>query len=245
MKRFLKGFAFVLGWMALAGVVAVITLQVLTWRNAVVVPDLVGKDVVTALTELDRLGLRLKIVGEERTGEAQKNAIVSQDPPPGKRVREGRNIRVVVSVGVEETVVPDVVGLPLQEAEELLQAQDFRRGDVARLFSAEVPRDHVVSQYPPAAAVVPRGERVDLLVSLGPPEVWFPMPRLEGKEIFQAQAILQEHGLEARLTFTPAEPPRHGRVLRQNPKAGYPIRQGTVVELVVGQGVSPLEPETR
>ena len=52
-------------------------------EDTVVVPDLIGKDVVYVLGLLTDLGLNTKVEGSEYSTKVPKNNVILQDPEPG------------------------------------------------------------------------------------------------------------------------------------------------------------------
>ena len=58
---------------------------------SVVVPDVIGLDVTTALGRLTQLGL---LVDVPATGERSSVTVVSQSPAPGTRSAQGRHVRL-------------------------------------------------------------------------------------------------------------------------------------------------------
>ncbi|MCG2757790.1 MAG: PASTA domain-containing protein, partial [Desulfobacteraceae bacterium] len=57
-------------------------------ENKVVVPDLVGKDVVLILEMLSDLGLNTKIKGSEYSDNVPKNHVIFQEPEPGSEIKK-------------------------------------------------------------------------------------------------------------------------------------------------------------
>jgi beta-lactam-binding protein with PASTA domain len=120
-------------------------------RPAFFVPDLVGDDLDDASARLDRRELPYRVVGPRG---ARPVVVCSQDPPGGSRAAE-----VVLYVAVLcdpppapaplPPQLPDLVGLDLGEAVELLAARGI--GHETEPASTESYHD-VCSQHPPAGA---------------------------------------------------------------------------------------------
>ena len=70
---------------------AVIFSQVLLKSEVVSVPDLTGKPVAQARSELQKKDLTLVQKGAESNDRLDKGLIVRQDPAPGSRIRVTRN----------------------------------------------------------------------------------------------------------------------------------------------------------
>jgi serine/threonine-protein kinase len=86
----------------------------------VTVPDVRGISVEDARSALEAEGLTLG----EQTEKSDKNIaagnVIDQSPESGNRIDEGSAVNVVVSTGVEETTVPTLVGLSLDQARQAL-----------------------------------------------------------------------------------------------------------------------------
>jgi hypothetical protein len=132
----------------------------------VTVPDVVGMPSEQAQERLDAARLEMKIVSHEYTAKVKEGAVIASSPYAGKVVRAGREVRVTVSRGHRTAKVPKLKGLTLTEATEKLSQMDLQVGEQERRASAE-PADLVLGQVPPAATVLPRKQRVNLIVSGG------------------------------------------------------------------------------
>ncbi len=77
----------------------------------------------------------------------------------------------------------------------------------------------------PAAGPVPYGSKVDIQVSVGLPQV--KVPDVTGKKTQDAKKILETAGLKVEATDWFGD-----KVLRQNPKAGTVVDQGTSVKIL-------------
>ncbi|OGW62251.1 MAG: hypothetical protein A2V83_02270 [Nitrospirae bacterium RBG_16_64_22] len=212
-----------------------LTLRVATHADEAPAPDLIGRDVVSSLDRVRSARLNLKVTGEEYDSTQAKSHVVSQDPPPGTMLREGRTIGVVVSLGAQEVIVPDLAGQSLRQAELGLYKSGLKRGRVARVsYSGE--RDTVLSQYPAARSIANRGTPIDLLINMGAAEVLIRVPDVGGHPQAQAEEELRKIGLAAAVKQQDGGPgAKKGVVLEQNPKAGMPAAVGSAVEIVVAR----------
>jgi len=131
--------------------------------------------------------------------------------------------------------VPNVVGLPQQQAIDTLTGASLAVGMGTMEHSETVPVGSVISQQPAAGTPVPPGSAVDLVVSLGPAPV--PVPDVVGQERAAAKAALMTAGLaEGTVTTAHSSTVPAGHVISQSPVAGTPVPPGTAVDLVVSLG---------
>ena len=92
----------VLVFTVIAGVSAYLTLTFfIKQEDTVVVPDLVGKDVVHVLFELTDLGLNTKVRGADYSADIPANHVIFQEPQPGDEIKKDRDVRIVISKGAK------------------------------------------------------------------------------------------------------------------------------------------------
>jgi tRNA A-37 threonylcarbamoyl transferase component Bud32 len=149
--------------------------QALLGPQEVAVPDVVGLALDEARGRLRAKGLGTE-VGRRQSSEEDAGRVLEQSVSSGRRVKEGS--RVLLAVGKElKTVpeegaprrggVPDLVGLPYQEAEETLQEAGFVLGGVVEEPSQTVPAGVILAQAPGAGDAAPPGSAVTLTTSTG------------------------------------------------------------------------------
>lgn len=204
-------------------------------KPVVVVPSVVGMNVTDAQRELTRVGLKSQVVGSVYSDQPA-NFVVLQDPGASKEVRSSRMVNLTLSKGVEFASVPDVVGLPLIDAQVTLENAGFKLGTQTEAFSATVPEGQVIEQFP-RGGTQPKGTEINVTVSKGPETI--PAPGLVGMQIANAVKTLTEAGLQqGSLTERPSDQ-APGTVLEQNPVAGEPVAPGGTVDLVIAATGSP------
>jgi serine/threonine-protein kinase len=232
-KSFLRFLLFFGIFIIVAVAAALFTMEILTGGKTVSVPDLRDKEIVKAGRLLKNAGLTLRIEGEEFHPAIPKDYIISQNPEAGTIIKEGRSVGVIVSKGPQEVVVPRLEMEPLRRAEVIIRQNGLTVGDIAKVHSMTVEKDLIITQNPLPGSITDRGERVDLLVSLGPEDLWYKTPNLLGKKLEEGSTILEKIGIEITITTAKGEEP--GLILGQKPKSGYPIRKGDRLELIVSE----------
>ena len=193
MTRVFKAAALLLVFLGVAGISGYLTLRfIIKSEDTVVVPDLVGKDVVYALDILTDLGLNIKVSGFEYRPDIPKNHVAYQHPGPGSEVKKDRDVRIVVSRGPKSLVVPNLVGMDIRQAQIIMEENGLSQGVVSRAFSDVVAEDEIIGHTPPSGTVVSRGDSMDLLVSLGSRPVTYEMPYLDGLTLEDAILIIEK-----------------------------------------------------
>ncbi len=206
----------------------------------VVVPKIEGKSLMDALALVTQLDLSLQQDGTDFDESLPAGTILRQQPPSGMKVRAGRAIRVVLSKGGQVVFLPNVIGKPLAEAQSILASDGIQMGGVSELFSADTPKNTVLSQTPSSGTVVTRGAFVDVDISKGPPPVGVPLvPDFTGKTVGAVQEWAQGINLKARIKEDSKAVGPPGTVIKQDPVAGQPLMEDEeLVVTVVGGGAS-------
>ncbi|MFO7788630.1 MAG: PASTA domain-containing protein [Halospina sp.] len=127
----------------------------------VVVPDLGGLLLEEAEQRLARLKLVLGPVERRESEARQEGRVLQQNPGPRVRVEPGTAVGVWIGEGPgrppeeELVVVPDLSGLPLEEASQLLADVDLSVVEEGSEGSEQLPTGTVLRQEPAAGEQVP------------------------------------------------------------------------------------------
>jgi serine/threonine-protein kinase len=208
------------GWRALNAYLTVAEVEM---------PALTGLPLARA-DELARdAGIELEVSDRINSPTVASDVVISQEQPAGKRLKQGRRVGVVVSLGTAKVTVPDLVQRTVQEAQLALDNARLRVGAMKDGYDDLVKPGVVMRQNPVAGATVPVDSPVTLVISRGPALV--DMPALVGRPLEEAHRLLEEKGLVVAhvrtVGTTDAEP---GVVIDQTPAAGsrLPPGQGTI-----------------
>lgn len=227
-------------FMAMAGIGAYVALTlIIKGEDTVFVPDLVDKDVLYGLEILSDLGLNTRVKATVYHDQVPKNHVIDQDPDAGTAIKRGRDVKIRVSRGPKTILMPNLVGLSLQQGRILLTENGLCQGSLSRMISSRNTIDQVMAQYPMPGATIPRNTCADLLISRGPPRQAFAMPDLSGFTL--ESAIRRAEQLQLKVgrirvvhrADTPLE-----TVVDQNPLAGHRIILGSRMDLTVSQARS-------
>ena len=210
-----------------------IAMNIFLERDRIDVPVVIGLDLREAARQLREVGLQPRMAGEEYHAAFPKGTVIHQNPSGGSRILKNKQVRLTISKGSGETLIPDLVGRPLTRAQRLLAEEGLVPHNVARVHSS-LPPGVVIAQDPPAGFPARRGSSVSLLVSLGEAERFYVMPDLVGQSEVEAIAILKEMGLEPKVAYE-SFPDMNGLVVLQDPSFGARIKEKEQVTLVIGQ----------
>jgi eukaryotic-like serine/threonine-protein kinase len=200
-------------------------------KETVQVPSVIGKTRDDAISTLVNAGLdphAFDVASSKPVG-----TVTAQDPPPGKVVEKGSRVRVNVSSGPADVTVPSVVGLTFEQATATLRGQGFlvSRQDV----DSDRPLGIVIDQSPSGSA--PKGTTVQLSVSKGPKDT--SVPDVTSQDENSARSTLEDAGFTVTVVRqTVSDPGLDGIVLSQSPTGGARAKQGSAVQITVGQLVS-------
>ena len=205
----------------------------------VLVPDVTGQAQATAEAAIVAATLAVGNVTSAYSDTVAAGNVISQNPIGGASALPGTNVDLVISLGVEPVLVPDVVNQPQAAAEAAIVAASLAVGNVTSAYDATVPVGNVISQNPIGGASALPGTPVDLVISLGVEPVLVP------DVVNQTQAAAEAAIVAATLTVgnvTTAYSPTvaAGNVISQNPIGGASALPGTPVDLVVSLGVEPV-----
>ncbi len=204
----------------------------------VFVPAFTGQTNADATAECSRVRLRCAVLATQPSDRYPKDVVMSQQPAAGSRVREGRQISLVVSSGVVIFPMPDLRFESLRNAGLDLNRFKLQLDKTTYVANDDVPRDHVVAQDPVPLSSVRQGSKVNLTVSKGPPS-GVKVPNFTGMSIDDARAQAQRDRVHlGQVVWTPfgTSGPSRGVIVRQNPGPGASIDPFEEVSLQVSAG---------
>jgi hypothetical protein len=127
------------------------------------VPSVIGLPSSVAEESLAGVGLGFEVAGTRVSVDTPAGAVVSQDPGADAVVGRGTIISVVLSAGRQTVIVPDVVGIPLDDARtRILDAGLTISVDTV---SAEATEGIVLETFPSAGTEVAAGDLLRVTVS--------------------------------------------------------------------------------
>jgi serine/threonine-protein kinase len=222
----------------LIGVIAVVLLGVFVSKavfggssvNRVEVPAVAGLKETDAENALKAANLD-PVVSYQNSLDVTSGLVISQDPAARASVGKGTKVNLVISQGEAKSVVPEVVGLPIDQAKTAVTNARLVVGKITNMAS-DRPKGEVLSSDPAYNKQVKPGTTVNLTVSTGVALV--EVPNVVGQPYAQAYAILTQAGFnvpQPSQEISDKVPP--GNVLRQVPAAGEKLPAGSNVSIIV------------
>ena len=112
-------------------------------------PDLYNLTLDEAQRSLDKLNLNIRVnIEDEYSNEVEKGKIISQQPMSGATLQEGDTVTLVLSKGPMKGYIPNVVGLTLGEAENILKENKLSLGNIKYEYSDTYNNGIVIDKDP-------------------------------------------------------------------------------------------------
>ena len=194
-----------------------------------IVPQLVGLTPEAAVNAIAKLPLVTGTITEVFNSEIPKGFVISADPAPGTKVRRDAAIKLLVSKGIETFEILSYVGKIGEEALTELSEAGFDV-TVTYAFDEKIIPGGVISQNP-ADGELPKGAKIELIVSKGSAFVTIPTKGIVGLKQEKARQILEGLGL---VVLDKPAGSKNKTVINVSPKAGTKVKRGSTVTLAVG-----------
>jgi serine/threonine-protein kinase len=210
----------------------IVRIDVSSGKPEVTIPSVVGQTAEDAVAELTRAGLVAQVV--EVNSDRDEGTVTGQSPGAGIVVVEGTQVRINVSKGPRPVTVPNVVGLPYEQAASELQRAGF---GVARIdVDSDQAAGIVTDQEPNGGSEGSRDSTVTVSVSKGPSTS--AVPDVTTQDVAIAQTTLENAGFRSRIVFEDTgDFAQDGIVTAQDPIGGSQAKPNTIVTLFVGRFV--------
>jgi beta-lactam-binding protein with PASTA domain len=216
---------------------AIVFSQVILKGETVTVPDLTGKTVAQARTELAKKDLSVAQRGSEFNDNLERGLIIRQDPAPDSRIRVTTVVEVVISAGSQSVKVPNLIDKNLDSVLTLLQASGLYKGKLSQIHSSRTPAGRVIAQKPAPDEVAERNAQVGLLLSQGARENRYIMPDflggLRADRVIGWLKALDFKVADVRYRYYPGR--SSGFIVGQFPPAGYKIQKRNLITLEVSR----------
>jgi len=197
-------------------------------------PDFTGQRFLEAQISVSELELKHEVSSEEYSPGVQAGVILRQYPRAGVKVKPGRSIKFVVSLGQKMVPIPELTGKSVRQAMLDLETAGLDLGEIQWALSDTLPERVVVFSYPSAGFEVPLGSMVNLMVNRGRASNFTYAPKVVGLTLDEARRRIQEKGLKVGVisrrtdeNFLPET------VLEQSEPEGTELDLNTEIDLVV------------
>ena len=147
-------------------------------NDQVFAPELYNLTLDEAQRSLDDLNLNIRVnIEDEYSNEVEKGKIINQQPMAGHELKEGDTVTIVLSKGPKKANVPNVVGLTLEEAENILKENKLSLGNIKYEYSDAYNKGVVIEQDPKSGNEINQEwESINVVVSKGQKEEVIQIP---------------------------------------------------------------------
>lgn len=204
---------------------------IVSMSSTVTVPNVVGRSLIQAQSEMQQAGLNVVDIRERYTSDYKAGVVMSQLPYSGAVVKEGRRAYLTVSKGIELIRVPQIIGLAQRDAQILLMRSGLILGSVTTRDDSDAQPGTVLWQSVSQSAQVQRESVIDIIVSNGGGKT---VPNLIGLTVTEAEELLFNNGFAVGSIIERAsEAFEAGVVMAQRPAADELAPSGTSITLIV------------
>jgi serine/threonine-protein kinase len=220
--------------------VAIFGFRALTDESAganIAVPNVIGLNIEEAKSLL--LDLGLTPIEDPKVRENASNDIVyEQSPTVDTMARQGENVILVYNPGFVPVVVPNLIGLSVQEATDVLKQSGLRLVVDKFVASVDIPANQILLQTPTAGLGARPNSVVTVDVSGGTNTVR--VPDVIGDEQVAATKLLTALPLNFVVTVVAeaSDVIEVGRVVRSEPLGDTAVAPGSPITLYVSSGKS-------
>ena len=198
----------------------------------VVVPDVSGMDSGAAGNALEANQLSVGVVTTETVTNLAPGVVVTQTPMPGVSVPANGTVDLVVSVKPDWVKTPEVIGLPIGDAEEILRAEGLEPLQYQG-YDQDLPTGFVAGQVPEYNVPTLAGDPVVLYVSIGYRTGGVVVPELDRTSVEASVKSIEDAGLTPEVISLHTDRSNVGEIVGQVPAAGIRVPAGSKVAIVV------------
>lgn len=203
--------------------------------NTIPMPNLITMSEAGARAALDERQL-LVVTTSDYSDTIQAGCVMWQDPAVDTLVTAGDTVYITISLGQQTATLPSVVGISMEEAQALLEAQGFIVGTV-RTSVSDKKTNTVLMQTPPGNTLQPLGTVVDLVVAADEPTEGKIMPKVTGMTRDEALDYLNKLGfVNILVEESRSATYMQGLVCQQYPEPDEPVEENITLTVSLGLG---------
>jgi beta-lactam-binding protein with PASTA domain/predicted Ser/Thr protein kinase len=211
---------------------AIVAGLLLTGKDKVQVPNVVGSPQAESEILLKRKGLSTDVTMKESPTQPQ-GTVIGQDPGGGSRVPKGSVVGLTVSAGPGTARVPDLAGKGRNEARKQLTDLGFTVAE-ERATSDTITENRVISTRPPFGQELDKGSQVVLVISSGKERV--AVPKVVDLTEDEARSTLEALGFKVAVKEQETDDSaKVGEVVAQDPATSANRAKGSTVTVTVGK----------
>ncbi|GAA0768909.1 Stk1 family PASTA domain-containing Ser/Thr kinase [Clostridium subterminale] len=208
-----------------------VRVRISTGPGEIEVPDVVKLGKSVAQDHIVTQGLKVGKITEDFSDEIEEGAVISTNPGAKAKVKKGDTVDIVISKGsrIKKKTVPDLSGLTLKEAEQVLAVSNLKLGSTTAVVTDDKSKDgKIFNQSEPAQTSVQENEKISVnyYQYKDPDEGKVVVPNFIGKTIEDAQAAANSHGVKITITGD-----KKGLIVSQDVPEGQKVAAGSTINL--------------
>ncbi len=183
----------------------------------------------------------------KKTDEQQPGIVLGQKPEAGSKITEGSKVTLIVAASEKDITMPNVYGLTLDTAQQLLKESELSVFKVMKINSDSVGEGKVVYTDPKANSIVSGDQEIKIYVSEGPSTTTIEtikVPDVVGLTQSGAKTFLAKYGFTNLSIEEQDSPLPKGVVIAQSPSVGDNAKVNATIKLYVSSGVTTTEPHS-
>lgn len=211
-----------------------------------IVPNLEGKTEEEAEKLLKESSLGFRVEERKNSNTIEKGYIIEQLVKAGEVVDKNSQVKVIVSDGPKEIVVPNVLNKTKEEAESILMGDEYGLVVVFDYeINEEIEANKVIKTTPSADTKAKFGDKITVIISQGADTSDVKVPDLKDKTKEEAKAELEELGLTLKIIKEEdSSSVGKGRIISQDIQKGKDVPRGTEIKVIVSLGEKVTEEPT-
>ena len=195
------------------------------------IPSIVGKQGIQYERELESLGLKYELSGYVES-DLEKDFVLDTHPKPGTTVKKNDVVKVILSSGIEQIRVPNIIDKTLEEARKILDNNNLKIGNIEEIYSEVYGVGKVIVQNPSYNSELDKNGSVDVIVSKGSETRLIVVPEFIGLNIIEAKNLASLNGIQVELTPVNTDnKDDHEKVFDQSIPKNIEIKQSVIVQL--------------
>lgn len=225
-------------FLVLAGIAAAVIITITIFFSRVgapltKVPDVIGMDVVNASMHLQDKNLLVQM-DSKFDEKYEKFTVIDQYPKKGLTVRQGRTVKLIISMGKDVYEVPDLIGMDRNAAEEVLRSRGIPYV-VTVIQTEDADTNAVIHQDLSPGKMVPRSVKLNITANSDVGKNDYRMVEFTGQSVDYAVTTLYQNSMVPRLVKEIIDTPdQDGLVMKQEYEPGAVIPKNSTVQIFVG-----------
>ena len=203
------------------------------------IPDVAGKTVDEATTELNSAGYAVGKTTEVYSDTVESGKVISTDPEAGTEAEQGTRVALSVSKGVEKVEVPNVEGYSEEAAKQAITEAGFTAKAGDSEYSDDVDEGKVVKTNPTGGSKAEKGSEVTYTLSKGAEKQT--VPWVAGSSEETATKTLEDAGFKVSVSEEYSSDVDEGLVIWQDPDGDTEKKKGSTVKIHVSLGSKKVE----